>query len=341
MGVDYEGTATRHYCSMNYSMEAYAREVVKALNRICLEQGLPPPHIFTESGRAVTAHHAVLIANVSDREYAPEVTQPPPVPEDAPEVLHTLAYNLDHGHEVSVLELYQEARHGLEESHELFQQGGMTLEQRALAEQLFYATCHQVYPLLQPGSHRHREILDELHEILADKLFMNLSLFQSMPDIWAIDQIFPVAPLHRLDEEPTRSAIMHDLTCDSDGRIQHYVEQDGVESTLPVHAPVPGEPYLFGFFLVGAYQEILGDMHNLFGDTDAVNVELTADGYCLTQPEQGDTVDELLRYVHFDIESMLDSYRKKLHTAGIPARAADQYYDELKAGLHGYTYLED
>ncbi|OGT90274.1 MAG: arginine decarboxylase [Gammaproteobacteria bacterium RIFOXYD12_FULL_61_37] len=341
LGVDYEGTATRHYCSMNYSMEAYAREVVKALNRICLEQGLPPPHIFTESGRAVTAHHAVLIANVSDREYAPEVTQPPPVPEDAPEVLHTLAYNLDHGHEVSVLELYQEARHGLEESHELFQQGGMTLEQRALAEQLFYATCHQVYPLLQPGSHRHREILDELHEILADKLFMNLSLFQSMPDIWAIDQIFPVAPLHRLDEEPTRSAIMHDLTCDSDGRIQHYVEQDGVESTLPVHAPVPGEPYLFGFFLVGAYQEILGDMHNLFGDTDAVNVELTADGYCLTQPEQGDTVDELLRYVHFDIESMLDSYRKKLHTAGIPARAADQYYDELKAGLHGYTYLED
>jgi arginine decarboxylase len=163
-----------------------------------------------------------------------------------------------------------------------------------------------------------------------------------MPDVWAIDQVFPVVPLHRLDEAPTAAAVLHDLTCDSDGCIDQYVDQDGVEATLPLHAARPGEDYLIGVFLVGAYQEILGDMHNLFGDTDAVNVELDgAGGYRLTQAERGDSVDELLRYVHFDPEQMLKAYREKLRAAPIAARTADQFYDELKAGLHGYTYLED
>ena len=341
LGVDYEGTATRHYCSMNYSIDAYAREVVKSLNRICSEHDLPSPTIFTEAGRAVTAHHAVLIANVSDREHAPDIATPPLVPEEAPEAIHTMASNLCQMDELSILELYQEARHSLEECYELFQQGVITLEQRALAEQLYFFTCRQVQPRLSPSSQRHREILDVLNETLADKLFMNFSLFQSLPDVWAINQIFPVTPLHRLDEEPDRSAILHDLTCDSDGQLSHYVEQDGIETSLHVHGPIEGEPYLFGFFLVGAYQEILGDMHNLFGDTDAVNVELTADGYRLSQPERGDTIDELLRYVHFDTDAMLEKYRTKLKDAEIANRTADYYYDELKAGLHGYTYLED
>ncbi len=282
----------------------------------------------------------MLIANVSDREHAPECDSPPPLSVDDPEAIQAMASNLkDAG--LSSLELYQEARHSLEESYELFQQGDITLEQRAMAEQLFYATCRNVQPRLRPGSPRHREVLDELNEILADKLFMNFSLFQSLPDVWAINQIFPVLPLHRLDEVPDRSAILHDLTCDSDGRLKYYVEQDGIETSLHVHDSIPGQPYLFGFFLVGAYQEILGDMHNLFGDTDAVNVELTAKGYRLTQPEHGDTIDELLRYVHFDTNAMLDSYRQKLNRANIADRIIDQYFDELKAGLHGYTSLED
>jgi arginine decarboxylase len=341
LGIDYEGTGTRHHCSMNYSAESYAREVVKALKRICQEQDLPAPDIFSESGRAVTAHHALLLANVSDREHAPGSLQIPELPEDAPEVLHTMVENLQQLDEFSALELFHEAEHGLDEAHELFQQGSLNLELRALAEQVFYATCRTVQPLLRADSKRHRETLDQINKILADKLFVNMSLFQSLPDVWAVDQIFPVMPLHRLNEPTTHSAKLHDLTCDSDGCINQYVEQEGVESTLQVHSDKAGEPYLIGFFLVGAYQEILGDLHNLFGDTDTVNVELTPSGYQLSRPEQGDTIDEMLRYVHFDTDAMLESYRNKLQKAGIPARTADHYYDELKAGLYGYTYLED
>jgi arginine decarboxylase len=194
---------------------------------------------------------------------------------------------------------------------------------------------------LRPQRRRDRELLDSLREQLADKLFLNFSLFQSVPDVWAIDQLFPIVPLQRLNEPPQRSAILHDLTCDSDGCIARYVDQDGVESTLPLHAMLPGEPYLVGIFLVGAYQEILGDMHNLFGDTNAVNVELTEDGYRLSRPEYGDTAEELLRYVHFDPGSLLAAYREGLDQAGLPQEMADDYYARLKAGLEGYTYFEE
>ena len=178
--------------------------------------------------------------------------------------------------------------------------------------------------------------------MLADKYFLNFSLFQSIPDVWAIDQLFPIMPLHRRDEEPTRHAVVQDLTCDSDGRIDHYVARDGVESTLPVHELHGEEPYLLGIFMVGAYQEILGDMHNLFGDTDAINVELQADGsHRLTHADQGDTVEDVLRYVHFNAEDLLKSYRRRVADADLPATQREQYLQELEAGLTGYTYLED
>ncbi|MCU0767049.1 MAG: biosynthetic arginine decarboxylase [Gammaproteobacteria bacterium] len=342
LGIDYEGTGSRHYCSINYSLDGYAREVVKALGRVCAEHGLPHPDVFTESGRALTAHHAVLITNVIDREPAPAGVEAPALTADAPEVLHTLAALTRAAAHASPLETYQEARHAIDEARDLFERGELRLEDRALAEQMYYAVCHRLRPRLLSSSRRQRELLDELHEQLAERVFCNFSLFQSMPDVWAIDQVFPVVPLHRLDEPTTSAAVLHDLTCDSDGCIDQYVDQDGVEATLPLHAPRPGEDYLIGIFLVGAYQEILGDMHNLFGDTDAVNVELdAAGGYRLTQPERGDSVDELLRYVHFDPEQMLRAYREKLRAAPIAARTADQFYDELKAGLYGYTYLED
>mgnify|MGYP001175608902 FL=1 len=342
LGVDYEGTSSRHYCSINYSIEDYAIEVVRALKRICKELSLPHPEIFSESGRALTAHHAMLIVNVIDSEPAPVGIDSVDLPEDAPDVLHTLKLELERIGESSTTEVLQEAEHGLGEARDLFQQGIITLEERAIAEGLFYAICRRLQPRLRPESSRHRELIDQLNERLADRLFCNFSLFQSLPDVWAIDQIFPVMPLQRLNEVPTRNAVIHDLTCDSDGCVENYVDQDGVERSLPVHELRADEPYLLGIFMVGAYQEILGDMHNLFGDTDAVNLELDGKGgYSLTQHESGDSVDELIRYVHYSPEAMLESYRKKLLASDFDRNETRKYFLELEAGLHGYTYFED
>ncbi len=341
LGVDYEGTGTRHYCSINYSLEGYASEVLGALSAVCAEQGLPEPDIITEAGRAMTAHHAMLITNVIERESAPGGRPPTTAPEDPP-VLKILRREFERAERDSPLEVYQEAEHGLGEAREAFERGELDLVQRAHAEQLFYAVCRRLHPRLQSGARSHRDLLDELNVRLADKVFCNFSLFQSMPDVWAIDQLFPVVPLQRLNEAPTARALIQDLTCDSDGCIEQYVDQEGVESTLPMHETEPGETYLLGIFMLGAYQEVLGDIHNLFGDTDAVNLELDGEGgYRLTQPERGDSVEELLRYIHFDPEAMLASYRSKIEGAGLNSALSAQFFAELKAGLSGYTYLED
>jgi arginine decarboxylase len=339
LGIDYEGSRSEQYCSINYDLAAYAVEVLRPIARVCNEHRLPQPMVFSESGRAMTAHHAVLITDVIERE--PPFLAPQPLPAADDELLQRMQELLAGvWHEVP-LQSFQHARHLLAESNERFAQGAMGLEQRAQAETLFYAIANAVKGALRLESRRHRELLEELNEMLADRVFCNFSLFQSLPDIWAIDQIFPVMPLHRLDELPDQAALMHDLTCDSDGCIESYVDQDGVENTLMLHQARPGEQYLLGIFLVGAYQEILGDMHNLFGDTDAVNVILEPDGrYRLAEAERGDSVDELLRYVHFDPERMLESYLRKLRAQGVAEAFIDSYYRELKAGLHGYTYLK-
>lgn len=341
LGIDYEGTGSRHYCSINYTLEAYAREVVRGIVRLCDEQGLDHPDIVSESGRALTAHHAMLITHVIDHE-PPPGPHAPEVPEHEHDSLKWLAAELARLDEVAPSEVFQEARHLFEETRELFERGELSLAQRAIAERLFYAIAHGVMARLRPASRRDRELLDQLRELLAERVFCNFSLFQSLPDVWALDQIFPVMPLHRLAEAPSVSGTLHDLTCDSDGCIDSYVDQDGVESTFPLHALRDGEDYLIGMFLVGAYQEILGDMHNLFGDTDAVNVELDGQGgYRLAQPEKGDAVDELLRYVHYDPEQMLAAYRRKLADQGVEAGQAEDYFAQLRDGLSGYTYLED
>ncbi len=342
LGVDYEGTRSRSFCSMNYSVEEYANNVVHALWEICAEQNLPHPDIITESGRAMTAHHAVLITNVTDIDRIPDGAALTPATRDEPLIIQDLWHGLANLSSRSALEAYHDAQHWLAEVQTMYTHGVLTLEQRARAEQIYFATCHKVRTLLQPGAKSHREALDELNEKLADKYFCNFSLFQSMPDAWAIDQIFPVVPLHRLHEQPTRRAVIEDLTCDSDGCIGQYVDREGVESTLPVHDWQPGQLYLLGIFLVGAYQEILGDMHNLFGDTDSVNVELTPDGgYRLTQPQRGDTVESVLRYVHFDAADLLEAYRTKINNAPLTSEQRSVYLEELAAGLEGYTYLEE
>ena len=340
LGVDYEGSRSRHYCSTNYDLCAYAGEVLRPVARLCAEQDLPQPLILTESGRAMTAHHAVLITDVIEREVP--FVEPDKADPNGDELLDRLQDLLDTTSTKGLLQRHQNAQLLLDEAIERFAQGDFDLRQRAQAESLFYSVSRFIKANLRLSSRRHRDLLEQLNELLADRVFCNFSLFQSLPDIWAIEQIFPLMPLHRLDETPDQSALVHDLTCDSDGCIDNYVDQDGVESTLMLHGCRSGEPYLLGVFLVGAYQEILGDMHNLFGDTDAVNIVLDVDGrYRLAEPELGDSVDELLRYVHFDPEAMLVSYLQKLRAQGVGEALIDGYYRELEDGLQGYTYLSN
>jgi arginine decarboxylase len=345
LGIDYEGTRSRSICSANYSLHEYARNVVHTLWEICAEFELPHPDIITESGRAMTAHHAVLITNVVEVESSAPESSPAAPGEDEPQVIHDLWRSLNQlqsGNGGTLLETYHEAVHGLADAQAMYVHGVLSLAQKARAEELYFAICHGVRERLDPSKRAHREILDELNEKLADKYFCNFSLFQSLPDVWAIEQIFPIVPLHRLDEAPSQRGVLQDITCDSDGRIDHYVDNEGIESSLPLHRLRKGGPYLLGIFLTGAYQEILGDMHNLFGDTNAVNVSLQDDGsYRLEQHQQGDTVDEVLRYVHFEPETLLTAYQAQIAQASLTAGQAEAFLAELSAGLDGYTYLEE
>ncbi len=343
LGIDYDGTRSRTACSINYSIQEYANNVLHEFGTICNALDLPQPNIITESGRAMTAHHAVLITNVIDTEPAPGAVQPEPPAADDPAIIQDLWYGLTHLNQRSALEAYHDAVYWLSEVHAMFTHGVINLTQRAHAEQLYYATCWQVRDLLQMHSHSraYREVLDELNEKLADKYFGNFSLFQSVPDAWAINQLFPVIPLHRLNERPERRATLQDLTCDSDGQFKNYVNNEGVNSSLPVHVPNSDESYLLGIFLVGAYQEILGDMHNLFGDTYSVNVHITQDGnYELVAPLEGDTVQTMLNYVNFDTRFLRHTYRKRLQAASLTTSLQQSYLRELEGGLVGYTYLE-
>jgi arginine decarboxylase len=348
LGIDYEGTHSSSVCSINYSLQEYANNIVHTFWETCREHGIAHPDIITESGRALTAHHAVLLMDVVDVERVADITPHHAPKADDPQLLHDLWDRLsslsDPQREAArtPVEVYHDALHWKGEAQSLYLHGVLTLEQKALAEELHAAICQQVRTRLNPLNRSHRAILDELNEKLADKYFCNFSLFQSLPDVWALDQIFPIAPLHRLDEEPTRRGTLQDMTCDSDGRIDRYVDGEGIESSLPLHAPRPGEPYRLGVFLIGAYQEILGDMHNLFGDTNAVNVRLDADGgYRLEAAQEGDTVDEVLRYVHFEPEEFLAAYRAQLAASKLDAARQAAYLTELEAGLRGYTYLEE
>ncbi len=341
LGVDYEGTASRSFCSMNYTLDQYAEAIVDGVANVCEEDDLPRPALMTESGRALTAHHAFMITNVIDSERSPGMEAPVPLEGAVPDVLKAVGDLYEQVEHSAVVETWHDARQAMDDILGAYSQGYLTLKQRALGEQYYYAILQRLRGRLQPERREHRELLDTLNEMLSDKYFCNLSVFQSLPDVWALDQIFPIVPLHRLDEAPTRRTSLEDLTCDSDGRIDFYVDGEGIEQTLPVHAVEPGEEYLLGIFMVGAYQEILGDMHNLFGDTDAVDIEIDADGsHRLSHAEQGDRVDALLRYVHFDPEQLRAAYHRLVEEAGLNDAEAAKYVREMEAGLTGYTYLE-
>ena len=340
LGVDYEGTRSTSECSLNYSLDQYAASIIRAFSEVCTEYELPHPDLLTESGRAMSAHHAVLITHITDVESVPEDPTPPRDIDAAP--LEDLAECLDRLSNESVVGIYHDAQFDLAEARAMFVQGQMSLAQLAEAERLNAAISHAVRRGLDIRLRAHRELLDELNDRLADKVFCNFSLFQSMPDAWAIGQVFPVMPLQRLLEEPTRRCVIQDLTCDSDGRIDAYIDRQSLESTLRLHAPIPGESYLIGIFLVGAYQEILGDMHNLFGDTHSINIALDGTGgYQMLDPTHGDGADDMLRYVNIEPEELERAYRKKLLESDLTPERRKQFESELVAGLGSYTYLEE
>ncbi len=339
LGIDYEGTRSMSECSMNYDVDRYAQTVIDIFSEITQAHDLPAPDLMSESGRALTAHHAVLITNVLDTEQVLSEEDAGSSSDIAPVL--ALRESLAQCTADSALDSYLLAGGHLAELRGLYLVGRAGLQQRAHGESLYYALCRKVQGFLELQDLPPPE-LDDINRRLADKYFCNLSVFQSMPDVWGIDQIFPIVPLQRLDEAPSRRAILHDLTCDSDGQIGMYVDGNGVESTLPLHAVRDDETYLLGFFLLGAYQEILGDMHNLFGDTDAINVEFdSAGGYSLVDPRHADSVDELLRYVEFEPKRLMARYREKLNAAGLKGPERAMYLQALEGGLTGTTYMED
>lgn len=322
LGVDYDGSRSRRESSINYGLDEYAQNIVRSFADKCLQHNIPQPDIITESGRAITAHHAVLITNVTDVESI-DMGEKFALPE-----IHNIA------------EQYHDAQFDLSEARAQFAEDNLTLTELALAENNYAQICRHIQNNLDPRNHNQALILQELNEKLADKVFCNFSLFQSLPDIWGIDQVFPIMPIHRLDEKPHRHAILQDLTCDSDGRIDQYIDQQNLEKTLPIHKINLQQPYLIGFFMVGAYQEILGDMHNLFGDTHSINIELDDNGYHFSDFHEGEHVGDLLDYVHFNCDDLKQAYQQKLAQTKLSQPQQSAYLDELTAGLSAYTYLE-
>jgi arginine decarboxylase len=340
LGVDYEGSRSRSHNSINYSLDQYAATIVQSLAEAVETEGLKAPHILTEAGRAMTAHHAVMVINVSEVEAVPPGSLPPP-DSDEPSVLRHLREVHEELEARPPLELFHEAQHHLQEGQTLYALGQLSLADRARLDELYYAIVNAVRARLLPAERAHRQALDDLDEKLVDKYFVNFSVFESVPDVWAIDQIFPIAPIARLNEQPTRRGVLVDLTCDSDGRIDNYVDAEGVDVSLPLHALKEGESYRLGIFMVGAYQETLGDIHNLFGDTDAVNVRVDGGNYVFAHKRRGDTTDLMLDYVGYDLEALRRSYRERIAAAGVAGEQAEKLFVTLNEGLTGYTYLSE
>jgi arginine decarboxylase len=344
LAVDYDGTRSQSSNSMNYGMAEYARNIVSTVNDVCKLYEQPVPVIISESGRSITAHHAVLITNVIGSEaYQPEEVVAPVA--GAPLLLTNMWRSWEYLREGSdaraLIEIYNDTQSDLSEAHSQFATGVINLHDRAWAEQLSLRIYYELSKQMSNKNRFHRPILDELNERLADKFFVNFSLFQSLPDAWGIDQVFPVLPLSGLDKSNDRRAVMLDITCDSDGAIDLYVEGQGIETTLPVPAWTKDEAYLMGFFLVGAYQEILGDMHNLFGDTHSAVVNVTDDGEAeIVSINEGDSVEDMMRYVHLDVDEIRANYRD-LVLKRVCVEEQESVLMELEQGLAGYTYLED
>jgi arginine decarboxylase len=345
LGVDYDGSNSTSQASVNYTLQEYANDVVYTIAEACRDQDLPMPHIISESGRALTAHHALLLLKVIDVESVAD----PPVPElteDDPPLLHEMlddyrALARKRVPKRKVIEIYHDASFDKERAQQMFNTGVMSLRHRAMAETIYLATMNRVAQAVDDSPSGYEEIVTDLRATLVDRYFCNFSVFQSLPDSWAIDQLFPIMPVHRLLEKPTRRGTIQDITCDSDGKIERFIGGRGGQPSLPLHEFRDGEQYILGVFLTGAYQEILGDLHNLFGDTNAVHIRLSDSGYEITDLVHGDTVTEVLNYVQYNASELLATFRRKVTAASTLTRhEANLFIAEYVAGLEGYTYLE-
>ena len=343
LGVDYDGSQTNFSSSMNYTLQEYANDVVYFTMEMCEETGITPPTLVSESGRATVAHHCVLVVDVlGASEFRSTLPLGDP-PEDAEAVVWNLADTYRELRRKNVLESYHDAVQYKDESLTLFALGHLSLSERVLAEDYFWGTCQKILRYMREMDDIPEE-LEGLERMLADTYFCNFSIFQSIPDAWAVRQLFPIMPLHRLNEQPTRNAILADITCDSDGKVEAFIDRRDVKHVLPLHT-MNGEDYYLGFFLVGAYQEILGDLHNLFGDTNTVHVSLAAHGdYHLERVMTGDTVTEVLQYVSYSREDLVARLRHAIENALRAKRltlAESRHLLHIyEAGLAGYTYLK-
>jgi arginine decarboxylase len=322
-------------------MREYANDVVYTIGGMCQEHELPMPHLISESGRALTAHHSLLLVNVIDVE-SQLAPVPPELSDEAHPLLREMKENLDALTIERVDEVFHDALFAKERTAEYFASGAFSLRDKADAELLYQCTLTAIHDLLGDDRAAYPEIAAHIDATLVDRYFCNFSVFQSLPDNWAIDQLFPIMPIHRLDERPTRRGTLQDVTCDSDGVIDRFTGGRKGKPSLELHPPVEGEPYILGIFLTGAYQEILGDLHNLFGDTNAVHVSLTPEGgYEITDLVHGDTVTEVLNYVQFHASDLLTTFRRKVGAAtGLSREEANGFIADYVAGLEGYTYLE-
>ncbi len=350
LGVDYDGSRTNYESSMNYTLAEYASDVVYRIANVCNARGIDHPIIVSESGRATCAHHSVLVCDVlgssrldrfrvseADEQQVRGTREMPQPVKDLLDAYRSVT-------ERRLVECYHDALQAREQALQMFSVGYLTLEARGLIERLYWATCAKIRDLCRKLPAIPEE-LEGLETILSDIYFCNLSVFQSLPDSWAIDQLFPIMPVHRLDERPSRTAVLADITCDSDGKIDHFVSLRETKRSLELHELAAGEPYYIAVFLVGAYQETLGDLHNLFGDTHVVHIKLHDEGgWWIEETVKGDSAAEVLRYMQYDVERLVAQFARDCERAvregRITLTEAQSMRRFYEAELVGYTYLE-
>jgi len=344
LGIDYDGSQTNFDSSVNYTLQEYANDVVHHIQNVCDEAKIAHPTIISESGRAIAAYHSVLVFNVLGVSGVGEDEVPGSVPDEYEQPVIDLLETYQELSSWNLIEAYHDAQQSLDSALNLFSLGYLPLEQRCVAENLCWAICRRVRKYAE-ALDEYPEELEGLNAMLSDTYFCNFSLFQSMPDSWAVKQLFPIMPLHRLGETPDRHAVLGDISCDSDGKVDQFIDRRDVKRTLRLHS-FNGEPYYMGAFLIGAYQEILGDLHNLFGDTNAVHVSTSDTGEpVLDTVVRGDTVQEVLDYVQFSASSLMELFRRDVEAAmragKIDHRESGEIVRFYEDGMRGYTYLED
>ena len=344
LGVDYDGTrSSNSESSVNYSIQEYVNDVISTMVDVSDKNNLPHPNIITESGRSLTAHHSVLIFEVLEATKLPIWEEDEEIDPDDHELLKELFSLWNSLNQTRMHETWHDAQQIREETLDRFSLGLLDVQTRAKIERLFWSIAREVQQMTTGMKHVSEELLN-LPKLLSDKYFCNFSLFQSLPDSWAIDQIFPIIPIQRLDEKPDRSATLQDITCDSDGKIDNFISTRNLSYYLPVHSLKPKEPYYIGVFLVGAYQEILGDLHNLFGDTNAVHVSVDENGYSIDQIIDGETVAEVLEYVQYNPKKLVRTVEtwvtSSVKSGIITAEEGKEFLSNYRSGLYGYTYLE-